>query len=264
MDRHASNAYFQEVLRQARIGLWSLESVRRLSVKKSKIEMRLTSTVSEGEAILSAKQRDEIARLNESLTQVTTRMVLYLQSFVAASGVISAIFWPNPKWGTGAEKKARAKRGRDLRGLAGMPEDAALRYVPGSVDDVRGGLLHLDEMIDDAIALNPGKRVDTLIAMRTTGTTGMLGSGAVRAFDETTLHLYVGNRDTDLTKIAVEMHALLLSMKVTTKVGIIKLRPDAKPGGLVLVSHGTVGGPPINPAERAADTGASREMGVPK
>ncbi|HLM91838.1 MAG TPA: hypothetical protein VK424_07320 [Thermoplasmata archaeon] len=232
MDRHASNAYLQEVLRQARIGLWSFEGIRRLSAKKTRLEKLLTEVTSAVKGSPSIEQRADILRLSGRVAAVNARIVMNLQSFLAASGVISAIFWPNQRWGTKAERRMRERRGRELRFLVGMPEKCALRYVPGGVDDTRGGLLHVDEIIDDAVNLNPGGRIDTFVIGRFEDGESMLGSHAVRAFDETGMHLFVGSRDSDLRKIALEMYSTTRALREENRLTVVQLKENSSPGGV--------------------------------
>ena len=76
----------------------------------------------------------------------------------------------------------------------------------------------------------------------------MRGIAAVRKLDEAAAHIYVGSRDSDLPRIAMEMGVLLLCLKEETRVTFVRRKADSSSGGKVMLTRGTVGGPPIKPA----------------
>ncbi len=214
MNRHAINAFMSEIRWQSQIAIWCYDELRNdIALRRRHLKgmNEFLATMPETLADFTPEDRKKAETMAEEISTTTIRTLMHLQGFLAAAGVISEIFWPNITKGAPVEIRARERRSRELRSRTKTADDSALRFRPGGADDARGGLLHVDEMIDNALAVGHSQRVDRFMLGSFEGMAESFGwnpSQAVRALDDEKLILAVRARQTDLTAVDAEVRRL--------------------------------------------------------
>jgi hypothetical protein len=243
MGRFAWNAYATELRNQAQIGTWAYAALQGTIRRRQRLVRRVLGIFETTKGAPGPKEAAEIERLSRKAAVLTIRLLMYLQTFLASAGIISTLLWPSSKRGTPAEVRARSHRAEELRRIAGAGKEMAIRFKPGGLDDVRGALLHIDEMIDDVVVLHPGERVEVF------GIGGAAGAGlppaswSVRSLDEDAMILRVMGRESKLKPQAIEMMAILMALRQSSRVSILKLSEASSQTGKIAFSWGTASGP---------------------
>jgi hypothetical protein len=141
-----------------------------------------------------------------------------IQAFLAASGVVTSVLWPRPTpFGKESAQIVadRVARGKEICQFVGVVDDSILNTRTGGPDDVRGGFLHFDEMLEQFRRDHPTmKFVAFDIGSRAEGTS-IRRADAVRWFDEDTFDLWVNGRSGNLRAIREEL--VRIGRRVTIK-----------------------------------------------
>ena len=241
MDPHARNAYMAELAWQCQIAVTSFTALKaELAARKVAAES-LRHFVGGKSGLLDAQDKERADELLGQAQGRTIRSLMYLQSFLAAVGIVSEIFWPNTTRGTQAERRARETRGKYLRDWGGLRDDSPLHFAAGRANDIRGGLLHIDEMIDSAVSVAPGKRVSRFDIGHFDELEEWTASDTVRSLDEKSLVFTVRARASNLRDIDIEVNRVFNRV-----VGVSHVRLVGRPhltGGQpnVFFSSGTSG-----------------------
>jgi hypothetical protein len=220
MERNARSAYLTEVAWQCQIAMWSFASLKK-EIAKRKESMRAFRELLESKqgVLRGADEENGLATIDRAREQ-TVRSLMYLQSMLAAVGIISEIFWPNTKWGTRAERRAREARGRYLRDRGKISDGSPLHFAPGGARDTRGGLLHIDEMIDNLIVMAPGERVARFDLGDFREIDGWSATGTVRSLDEESYELTVRARASNLQQLNDEVARVFGSLHTRTNIRV--------------------------------------------
>lgn len=163
MNWHAVNAYLSEIRWQSQIAVRSFEGLKNeISLRRRKMQelADFAADKPSGRDRLAPGDLQRMEGLYEDISTSMVRTLMHLQGILASTGIISEVFWPNTTRGAGVELRARQRRAEEMRRRTRAQDDSALRYRPGGADDARGGLLHIDEMIDRALALTGSRRVE--------------------------------------------------------------------------------------------------------
>ena len=153
-------------------------------------------------------ERSSYERDVKTMTNLVGPILGDVQGFFSALGVIASILWPSQRSlrrETSEVVDLRLGRGAKIRRILGVHEDSILKTRTGGDEDVRGGLLHFDEMIDEfAQAHGNDTTVPLEIGSSALGT-AVTRSTAVRWLDEDSLDLWVNGRKGNLRKLQEEL-----------------------------------------------------------
>lgn len=230
LDAHAREAYLEEVRQQCHIAHWALEDLR-------KVLERQASSIRRG-AFLVEKWPDEqpsdddlaeAGRLAQQVGNDNVRALGLLQQMLAAAGVLFWLLWPSTKYGTPSSRALRAERAAELRAFLDIDESSPLHSIPGGSEDVRGALLHVDEMIDEAVA--SGERPIVTFALGTLDEAeAKPGAGVVRILDDKRMIARIGGRTTNLEAIDAELARVRSKIHVDATVRFVR-RKRVETGG---------------------------------
>jgi hypothetical protein len=154
-----------------------------------------------------------------------------IQGFLAAVGVIASILWPadRPFRGETSESvRSRVGLGAEIRGLLDIPSTSILNARTGGEEDVRGGILHFDEMIHQFISI---RKSDSFVSFDIGSSalgTAVRRESAVRWLDEDTLDLWVNERRANLRSIEAELRRTVGRIQLTAEVSFV--RSDRREG----------------------------------
>lgn len=182
--------------------------------------------VEELEALHMTGVRDPPPHLGRAMKHETgrvLRILTRLQSALAAAGVVSMILWPSER-GSSQDVKRRRQRGQELRRMLGIGDDSPLRVQHHRSNDARGGLLHVDEMLEDYLDRHPGREVRPLSIGVLESAEGWNPDGAVRTLDEETLILRVNGRTCDLKVLKQALWELASKVTVNARVSVVRYR----------------------------------------
>ena len=167
-----------------------------------------------------AMERDEFRGLVDSMVNLVGPILGDVQSFLAAVGVVSSILWPADRPFGKESSDSVQKRvaiGAEIRKLVGVSDDSILNASTGKGRDIRGGLLHFDEMMNAFRSTHPeGDFVSFDIGSAKNGTAVRRGE-AVRWLDEDTLDLWVNGRDGNLRELLEELQRTVGRIQLTAK-----------------------------------------------
>lgn len=170
---------------------------------------------------LELEQKEFYARYLTPITNLTGPILGDIQGFLAAGGVIASILWPSAHRFHNESKGAvtsRLARGAEIRELLGVTEGSILNSRTGGDDDVRGGFLHFDEMIDEFKRIHPGEDFVSFDIGSGSSGTSVRRSSAVRWLDEDTLELYVNGRHGNLRDLWNEIYRVLGRIQISSTV----------------------------------------------
>jgi len=155
-----------------------------------------------------------------------------IQGFLAAVGVVTSVLWPTAKKSRGESDRSletRLARGAEIRRLLEVDEHSPLRSRTGREDDVRGGFLHFDEMIDEFHRVHPGEVFVSFDIGSAASGTASNRELAVRWLDEDTLELWVNGRSANLREIWKELVRVLGRIQIIPSVSL-KMGPRRTDG----------------------------------
>jgi hypothetical protein len=191
--------YGAEIRLQAVAAKAAFDSLERRITARKDLARQISTILRSGVPIphpLKA-EREQFERLNKDLANSIAPILGDIQAFLAAVGLIAGILWPSKmnRKGEDAEIAAsRLARGERLRGVLGVSGDSKLRVRGGGEGDVRGGMLHFDEMIDAELRKGSQGEVATFWVGSSLEGTDAARPPAIRWLDEDSLVLWVAGR----------------------------------------------------------------------
>ncbi len=204
MDRNLETAFGMEVRFQAVCAEKAFEAIEQCLARRRELTQEIARLEPYVEHGLTA-ERDALLARSQDMVNETGLTLLHLQAFLSAAGVLSSVFWPSLVHATAAERKARVERSACLRGRFEVGDESPLHIRTGKSGDARGGLLHVDEMLEDYAARHRSDALTILDVGRSESRDGWDPDGALRTLDEVTMVLRVNGRSCDLLKLRDEI-----------------------------------------------------------
>lgn len=239
MNRSARNAYAREVQWQAQIAAWSFEALESALGARTRALESLVKLLKPGTDEIPKEKRAEASGFYAEAEKQLVRALMELQSMYVAVGVLSAIFWPNVKFGSPAEIGLRKRRAEFLRRWMKMPDEPYFKIVPWGATDLRGGLSHADEVLDVSVAHAGVGRVDLFAIGEFAPETDPYPLHAVRRLDPESMLLTVGGgRSADLRRLYAEVKAIAETFVPVRRITLARL-PTNGPGGRFVTTTGS-------------------------
>lgn len=185
-------------------------------------------------------ERLEYQRHLKSMANLVGPILGDVQGFFAALGVIASILWPSErKFRDESDEavNARVRRGAEIRRILGVREDSKLKTRTGRDEDVRGGLLHFDEMIDEFAQVQESDNFVPLDIGSSKLGTALARSKAVRWLDEDSLDLWVNGRQGNLRQLREELQRTVGKIQLSASLDFVssaRRAGDAFPFGMSL------------------------------
>jgi hypothetical protein len=233
MEQQALNAYANEIAYQRQIAQWAFRAVKEATEAHALAVRRIHELVAGQPDPLPEAVTAATRPITLEMVKAGVRGLMALQTMLTSAGIVSWIFWPNPrKFGTETEehRQTRADRGEVLRAMFEVPEDSPLHVIPKGAEDVRGGLLHVDEIFDDYVARFPGKSIDSFAIGTVEPSSGWDPSRIVRVLDDATWVARIGDRQINLTKLDAELTRVASRIRADVKVIPVEI-PRTGEGG---------------------------------
>ncbi|MCI4357716.1 MAG: hypothetical protein L3J95_05065 [Thermoplasmata archaeon] len=180
-------------------------------------------------------EQEEYASLLRQMANKVPRILEALQSFLAAAGIISMTLWPDTRSRPGLSSEdlaARKSRGEQLRQLLELSDESPIHLLRRKATDPRGGLLHVDEMLDEVTMGSAPDTVVTFQVGRLSDRSGWAPESTVRWLDEQTLIVHVNERETGLRPILDEITRIARHIQVTGKEALLWGNRPREDGGL--------------------------------
>jgi hypothetical protein len=193
--------YLAEIRIQLSAANAAFVSLEARIAKRKEVARRISRILAAGGPPPLTLEREEFEGLVRELANQPPRILSDVQGFLAAIGVIAKLLWPSPvrRGGASEEKVAkRLARGESLRRLLEVDPESVLKIRGGNEEDVRGGMLHFDEMLDDALDSGGSGPIETFYVGSSKEGTMPEPKKAIRRFDEDSLELWVGDRRGEL------------------------------------------------------------------
>ncbi|HEY1197692.1 MAG TPA: hypothetical protein VGG32_03070 [Thermoplasmata archaeon] len=203
------------------LNAYSMELKFQLSAAKSafdSLEAHVAKRKELGREFNRAQREDYLPPLEEErrafyakhlipIANLTGPILGDIQGFLAAAGVVNSILWPSAKKfrETDHDVEDRLKRGAEIRRLLSVDEDSILKSRTGREEDVRGGFLHFDEMIDEFLQTHPSEDFVSFDIGSAAEGTAVKRESAVRWLDEDSLELWVNGRQANLRDVLNEL-----------------------------------------------------------
>ena len=218
------NAYSMELKLQLSAATSAFDSLEAHIAKRKELATEFNRAQREDYVPpLEAEQRAFIQQHTLPIANLAGPIIGDIQGFLAAAGVVNSILWPSPRKFRGETDEfveLRLQRGSQIRDLLGVGDESILNSRTGGDDDVRGGFLHYDEMIDEFLRAHPGEDFVSLdIGSASKGTSIRRGLAA-RWLDEDTLDLWVNGRLANLRGIRDELMRVLGRIQIVTNLTI--------------------------------------------
>ena len=214
------NAYSMELKFQLSAAASVFESLESHIAKRKELAREFNRAQREDYVLpLEAEQHAFIEEHTLPIANLAGPILGDIQGFLAAAGVVNSILWPTRKkfrGETDRDVEQRLQRGNEIRQLLGVGEDSILNARTGREEDVRGGYLHYDEMIDEFLQTHPEEDFVSLDIGSATEGTSMKRGSAVRWLDEDTLDLWVYGRHANLRQIRNELVTVLGRIRLST------------------------------------------------
>ncbi len=229
------SAFLFEIRAQCRIAHQAFQEIEgeltgsRVARRAMVEEVEAASRINPGPATGSLK--DAIGtEANRSV-----RLLGLVQTMLAAAGIVSTALWPSKSRAGGTTEAGLAKRqsrGEVLRRLFEVGDDSPLAFRDLREKDVRGGMLHFDEMIDQFASIHPGQQVRSLDIGALEAANGWSPEAALRSLDENTLVLRVQGtppRTCDLRALDTELVRIGSRIQMSATVSTVR-RPGRVQG----------------------------------
>jgi hypothetical protein len=179
---------------------------------------------------LEAEQR-EFRSLFVDQIAATGHILGDIQNVIAAAGIVASILWPDRPHRKLTEEQSREReaRGTNLRTKLGVDGDSLLNYKLAREKDVRGGLLHVDEMIEEISWEQGGDSLLTFVSGPISTIPKEVLDSTVRWFDEENYVLHVKDRELPLRVLLGEVRQIGRHLRLQAKVRLQLTKPGAPP-----------------------------------
>ena len=234
MEQPALSTYANEIVYQRQIAQWAFRAMQEAMAAHSVAIRRVHELVAGRPGPLPDAVTASTRPVMLDAIKASVRGLMALQSMLTSAGIVSWILWPNPKkYGSEPEdrRRRRVARGDVLRAMLDVPDDSPLHVIPKGADDVRGGLLHVDEILDDYVARFPDQGVDSFAFGTLDPALGWDPAKVVRVLDDSRWVARIGDRQIELTHIDSELSRVANRLRADLKVTTLEI-PRMGGGGI--------------------------------
>jgi hypothetical protein len=208
----------------------AFSNLERLLAERRSLMDRVSEIVRAGGPQPLQLEQEAFANLNLDAGNRLVDILLYLEAYLVAAGSISGLLFPSHRDVPTGSVERRSRRAELLRDQLAVTEDSPLRIRPTSDGDARGGLVHIDEMIDvygsgqpeaDVFPFEVGR--EAVRGERTPWT-------FLRFLDDSTIVLKVGDRTANLRQIRDEIRRIGARIQVSASLTLLMTDRPVPPG----------------------------------
>jgi hypothetical protein len=175
-------------------------------------------------------EQENFANLQRDAADRLVDILLYLEAYLVAAGSISGLLFPTRRDDPPGSALRRARRAEHLRGQLDVAEDSPLRIRATSGGDVRGGLVHIDEMIDVYGSAQGQADVLPFEVGREAVRGERIPGNFLRFLDDSTMVLKVGDRVANLRETRDEIRRIAGRIQLSATLSLLMTDQEVPPG----------------------------------